>query len=92
MVAPEVIRRFIVPIKSHRQRIINRISDMKVDPFIYVSERAQRATGQAINVAISMNEISPIVARVVLLVGGACTVGKGMVIGQKYKEQMRSAQ
>ena len=56
-----------------------------------MNQRYLRVTGQAVNVAMAMAEVSPITPRITMLLGGPCTGGPGQVITQDYKNQMRSA-
>ena len=49
-----------------------------------------RGTGQALNIAITLSELSPLPMRVVSLIGGPCTFGVGKVIGTDCHEVMRS--
>lgn len=92
MQTEEVLKRFVVDLHHHRERILRRLRDIKPDPFIYVGERPLRVTGQALNVATFLAEVSHAPPKIVLLVGGPCTGGPGQVIAQNYKLQMRSAE
>ena len=89
----EIFRRFIIQInnKADIQKIIRRVRDIKKDQSITVNERSSRATGQAINVALTLAGAAPVPPRIVLTLGGPCTVGPGTVIGLSLKEMMRSA-
>lgn len=37
MQSPEITKRFLVTLGEHREKIIRRVQDIKVDPHIYVS-------------------------------------------------------
>ena len=56
--------------------------DVKV--FFGKRERAKRSIGQALNVAITLSELSPLPSRIVTLIGGPCTHGIGKVIGINF--------
>lgn len=88
----DIFKRYIVQIRSKHDidRIVGRIKAIKRDQTITVSERSPRATGQAINVAISIAEAAIVPPRIVMTLGGPCTVGSGTVIGPSLKELMRS--
>jgi len=86
----DMVKRFIVPVSTHRDVIARRIRNLRPDQHIYVNERRHSCFGQALNISISMAEVSTIATRVVYLVGNSCTVGPGMTIGTNFKEQMRS--
>lgn len=51
----------------------------------YKHQREARCNGQALNVAITLATLASVPTRLVLLVGGVCTVGLGKVIDQDYK-------
>lgn len=88
----DILKKFIIPLNEKKdvEKIIRRVRDIKRDPNIYVSERNHRALGQAINVAICMAEAAYVPPRIVLMIGGPCTVGPGTVISPNLKELMRS--
>ena len=88
----DVFKRYIIQIKNKADsdKIIRRIRDIKRDQTITVNERSPRATGQALNVALSIGEASIVSPRIVMTLGGPCTVGSGTVIGLSLKEMMRS--
>ena len=90
MITHDITKKFLVPVKEYKDRIIKRIRDVKCDHNIYVNERPIRVTGQALNVALAMAEVSPILPRVCMLLGGPCTGGPGQVLAQSYKSLMRS--
>lgn len=86
----DINKRFLVPLETHRQTILSRIRNLRPDRQIYVNERKHSCLGQAVNVSISMAEVSVISTRICFLVGNPCTVGPGMTISPQFKEQMRS--
>lgn len=49
-----------------------------------------RGTGQALNIGVSICELSPIPVRIVSMIGGPCTYGVGKVISTDCHEVMRS--
>ena len=66
----------------------NILDDLETDPWICgVDERSATCTGTALNLAISLLEAVPKMgSRIMTLVGGACTVGPGKIVGVKLKE------
>ena len=74
------------------EKLISCINDIDHDRFPYneKSERQQRATGCALNVAITVADLSGINTRFALLQGGPCTIGPGQVVGLPLKETMRT--
>jgi len=54
-------------------------------------ERSKRATGNAINVTLSILEICGLKgARIILFLGGPCTIGNGTVVDIKLQQTIRS--
>lgn len=49
-----------------------------------------RGVGQALNIIITIAELSLISPRIVTFIGGPCTYGVGKVIGTDFTEQIRS--
>ena len=86
----DINKRFVVPLPEYRQALIARIKNLRPDGRIYVGERKHSCFGQALNIAISMAEVSVLSTRIVCLVGNPCTNGPGITIGSNFKEQMRS--
>lgn len=82
-----MFKRFIIQInsKEDKQKIIRRVRDIRRDQTITVNERSSRATGQAINLSICLAEIAPVPPRIIICLGGPCTVGPGTVIGLSLK-------
>jgi hypothetical protein len=62
----------------------------KVRQVSYKNEREARATGFALNLALSINSLLNLQARIVFFCGGPCTIGEGKVIEQDFKMEMRS--
>lgn len=81
----DINKRFIVPLTLYRQSLIARIKNLRPDGRIYVNERKHSCFGQALNIAISMGEVSVLPTRVVCLVGNPCTSGPGITIGTNFK-------
>lgn len=70
--------------------IVSRIGNLRPENYVYVNERKHSCLGQAINIAVSMSEVSPMSVRAVFMVGNPCTSGPGMTISSNFKDQMRS--
>ena len=86
----DIVKRFIVPLTEYRTSLINRVKNLRVQNHIYVNERKHSCFGQALNIAVSMAEVSTLSTRVVYLVGNPCTIGPGITITTNFKTQMRS--
>lgn len=83
--------KFLVSVGKCRETLLQRIRDLKRTVFKKQgNQREPRAVGQALNVALSINELSGNIARVVFFCGGPCTIGLGKVIDLDYSNQMRS--
>lgn len=78
-------KRFIVPLSEYRESILTRIRNLRPERHIYVNERKHSCLGQALNISISMAEVSVLSTRIVYLVGNPCTAGVGMTIGANFK-------
>ena len=81
----DINKRFIVPLSEYRENIIARVKNLRPERYVYVSERKHSCLGQAINISISMAEVSVLATRIVYLVGNPCTSGPGMTIGPNFK-------
>lgn len=86
----DIIKRFLVPVSTHREVIISRVKNLRPENQITVSSRKQSCFGQALNISICIAEVSTISSRIVYCVGNPCTVGPGITISTNFKEQMRS--
>jgi hypothetical protein len=62
----------------------------KIKHVSYKHQREARATGLALNLALSLNELAQDLSRIVFFCGGPCTIGSGKLIEQDYKIEMRS--
>lgn len=49
-----------------------------------------RGVGQALNISVTIAELSSVPPRIITLIGGPCTYGVGKVIGTDFNEQIRS--
>jgi len=85
--------RFLLPVAEAEFAISNVLSEMKRDPWPVPSDcRAQRCTGVAVSIAVSLLEAAcpNMGARLMLFTSGPCTVGPGQVVGVQLQEPMRS--
>lgn len=78
-------KRFVVPLTTYRDTIVARIKNLRPENQITVNERKHSCFGQALNISISMAEVSPITSRIVYMVGNPSTVGPGMTISPNFK-------
>ena len=85
-----MIKRFLVPVSTHRNVIVTRINNLRPENQITVNERKHSCFGQALSISICMAEVSTISTRIVYMVGNPCTIGPGITISTNFKEQMRS--
>jgi len=81
----EVSRKFIVPLSEYRKNILSRIRNIKPDNQITVNERKSSCFGQALNISISLAEVSTVSTRIINLVGNPCTIGPGTTISTNFK-------
>ncbi|KAL4494573.1 hypothetical protein ABPG72_004475 [Tetrahymena utriculariae] len=88
----DVIKRFLLPLNECEFTLNSILDDLQPDPWnVPQGEREQRASGVAINAAISLIEACPIPgSRVMFFTGGPCTIGPGQVFGIKQEETPRS--
>jgi protein transport protein SEC23 len=85
--------RFLAPVAECSFVIEHILEDLQRDPWpTSADQRAARATGAALSVACSLLDrtVGKQGARVMLFMGGPCTVGPGMVVNRPYVEIMRS--
>eukprot|EP00928_Gymnodinium_smaydae_P045645 TRINITY_DN30397_c0_g3_i1.p1 TRINITY_DN30397_c0_g3~~TRINITY_DN30397_c0_g3_i1.p1 ORF type:complete len:758 (+),score=148.71 TRINITY_DN30397_c0_g3_i1:98-2371(+) len=86
-------RRFLQPVSECEFTLNSLLDDLSRDAWpIGHDRRPFRCTGAALSVAIGLIEATfpQSAARVMLLVGGACNVGPGMVVGEELAETIRS--
>lgn len=84
---------FLVPLSECELNITSILEELQHDPRPAKSDRRPlRATGAAVSAAVSLLEATfpNFGARVMLFVGGPCTEGPGLVVGDELKEIMRS--
>ncbi|EGR32706.1 protein transport protein, putative [Ichthyophthirius multifiliis] len=88
----DVIKRFLLPLNECEFTLNSILDDLQPDPWIVPQgEREQRASGVALNVAMSIIEACPIQgSRLMFFTGGPCTIGPGQIIGLKLEENLRS--
>lgn len=87
------VSKFIMPLKDCEFALTSLLENLQRDPWPVDSDkRPQRATGVAMQVAISIMESAfpNIGGRIMLFCGGPATVGPGTVVGVELKEMMRS--
>eukprot|EP00124_Ichthyophonus_hoferi_P003697 Ihof_evm1s338 gene=Ihof_evmTU1s338 len=85
--------RFIQPLQQCDAAVTAIIEEIQRDPWPVANDkRPLRATGVALAVAVGMLEctVPNTGARVMMFLGGACTEGPGMVVGNELKETIRS--
>lgn len=86
-------RRFLMPVAECEFTLNSLLDDLSRDSWPVGAERRPfRCTGAALSVAIGLLEAAcnQSSARILLLVGGACNVGPGMVVGEELSETIRS--
>uniref|UniRef100_A0A0K0EQM8 Protein transport protein SEC23 n=1 Tax=Strongyloides stercoralis TaxID=6248 RepID=A0A0K0EQM8_STRER len=85
--------KFLQPISECENSINNLIDQLQPDRWpVAQGRRPQRATGAAFSVAVTLLEncFPNTGARIMTFVGGACTHGPGMVVGEELKNPIRS--
>eukprot|EP00123_Amoebidium_parasiticum_P016638 comp23528_c2_seq3/m.39562 comp23528_c2_seq3/g.39562 ORF comp23528_c2_seq3/g.39562 comp23528_c2_seq3/m.39562 type:complete len:764 (-) comp23528_c2_seq3:258-2549(-) len=85
--------RFIQPLRQCDAALTAIIEELQRDPWPVANDkRPLRATGVALSVAIGLLECTfpSTGARIMTFMGGACTEGPGMVVGNELKETIRS--
>jgi protein transport protein SEC23 len=86
-------RRFLMPVAECEFTLNSILDDLSRDAWpIGHDRRPFRCTGAALSVAIGLLESTfpQSSNRIMLLVGGACNVGPGMVVGEELAETIRS--
>lgn len=85
---------FVVALNKCRDLIENLIEGLLPDPFPLPGKdtRPMRATGVAANVAVALleNTFAGLGGRIMIFMGGAATIGPGLVVGSELKEAIRS--
>jgi len=85
--------RFLMPVAECEFTLNSLLDDLTRDSWpIGADRRPLRCTGAALSVAIGLLEVTcaQSSARVLLLTGGPCNVGPGMVVGEELQETIRS--
>lgn len=85
--------RFILPAEMCALNLGQIFEQLQRDPWpVDADKRPLRATGAAISIIVSLLETlyPQSAARLMLFVGGPCTVGPGMVVGPELKDPIRS--
>ncbi|GAV00548.1 hypothetical protein RvY_11379 [Ramazzottius varieornatus] len=85
--------RFIQPVEKCRESLADVIDQLQKDPWpTTAGKRPLRATGAALGIAVSLLEacFPNTGARAMLFIGGPCTQGPGMVVGEELKIPIRS--
>uniref|UniRef100_A0A7S4RUH7 Protein transport protein SEC23 n=1 Tax=Alexandrium monilatum TaxID=311494 RepID=A0A7S4RUH7_9DINO len=90
----QAARRFLMPVAECEFTLNSLLDDLTRDawPPGGHDHRPYRCTGAALSVALGLVEATfpQSSVRVMLVVGGACNVGPGMVVGEELKETIRS--
>lgn len=88
------LKKFLVPVAECEFALNSILDDLQPDPWpTKHGNRAQRCVGTALNIAISMLEISGSQnrgSRIVNLLGGPVTIGPGKIVSEELKEKIRS--
>ena len=85
--------KFLQPVAKAESVISDIIDKLGRDPWpVPTGKRASRATGAAMSVAISLLECTypNTGSRIMMFIGGPCTVGPGMIIDDDLKNTIRS--
>jgi len=85
--------RFLQPIQQCEFALTSTLEQLQRDPWPVANDkRSQRCTGVAMSVAIGLMESTypGTGARIMLFCGGPATEGPGMVVGNEFKEPIRS--
>lgn len=90
---PATAYRFLMPAEMCEFTLSQIFEQLQRDPWPVDSDkRPQRATGVASSIAISLLEslFPNCGARIMMFVGGPCTIGPGLVVGLELRESIRS--
>lgn len=88
--------KYFVNLKTDADKLLKRIQKIKAEGSILNDSnpltrcRAKRSSGQALNIALSINEYLSQQCRIINFVGGPCTHGFGRTVSTDFKHQMRS--
>merc|ERR1719271_381351 len=85
--------RFLMPVSECEFTLNSLLDDLTRDSWpVGADRRTFRCTGAALSVAIGLLEVTyaQSSARVMLMTGGPCNVGPGMVVGEELSETIRS--
>lgn len=85
--------RFLMPAEMCEFTLSQIFEQLQRDPWpVDTDKRPQRATGVAASIAVSLLEtlFSNCGGRIMMFVGGPCTIGPGMVVGPELRESIRS--
>lgn len=86
-------QRFLLPVSQCEFALTSLLDELSGDAWpVGTEQRPFRCTGAALNVAIGLLEVTypRSSARLMLLTGGPCTLGPGMLVGQDLVETIRS--
>jgi protein transport protein SEC23 len=90
----QAARRFLMPVSECEFTLNSLLDDLSRDawPPGGHDRRPFRCTGAALSVALGLVEVTcpQASARIILVVGGPCNVGPGMVVGEELAETIRS--
>ena len=85
--------KFFQPVSQCESVLSDIIHKLSRDPWpVPTGKRASRATGAALSIATSLLEATypNTAARIMLFIGGPCTVGPGMIVDDELKNTIRS--
>jgi len=92
--APQIpFNKFLQPVSECEASINDLIEQIQTDRWpVPQGQRPLRATGAALAVAVTLLEVAfpNTGARIMTFIGGACTIGPGMVVGEELKNPIRS--
>lgn len=86
------IKKFLQPLQDCEFGLNQILDDLCTDPWVVpTDERPQRATGAALNVALSLLEAARLPgARIVSFLAGAASAGPGQVVDIKLEYTIRT--
>jgi protein transport protein SEC23 len=87
------VNRFLQPLNKVDMVLTDMIGEMQRDPWpVPTGKRSQRATGVALSIAVGLLECTypNTGARIMLFVGGPCSIGPGQVVDDELKHPIRS--